>query len=128
MLTLKKFENKLKGLTDAIARFPLTTLFLLATAIVNAISISSEKDDYNNYLYTFVVGTFLSAVLQVIYERFFTKFSTRVLLMGAGILLTAGYYLVIMNSPKLSMETGHSNSRYKFCSVNSIHLGSSHKK
>ena len=94
MFTLKKFENKLRGLTDAIARFPLTTLFLLATAIVNAISIVNEKSDYSNYLFTFVVGTFLSAVLQVAYERFFTKFSTRLLLMGAGILLTAGYFLI----------------------------------
>ena len=105
MFTLKKFENKLRGLTDAIARFPLTTLFLLATAIVNAISIVNEKGDYSNYLFTFVVGTFLSAVLQVAYERFFTKFSTRLLLMGAGILLTAGYFLIIMDAPAFDMET-----------------------
>lgn len=107
MLTFKKFENKLRGLTDAIARFPLTTIFLLAAAIVNAISISTETDDYSKFLYTFVVGTFLSAVLQVTYERFFSKLSTRVLLMGAGILLTAGYYLIIMHSPTtLGLETG----------------------
>lgn len=104
MFTLKKFENNLNRLTDAIARFPLTTLFLLATAIVNAISINTEKDDFSKYLYTFVVGTFLSAGLQVAYERFFTKLSTRVLLMGAGIVLTAGYYVIIMNSPTLGLE------------------------
>lgn len=106
MLTVRKFSNRLKGLTDAIARFPLTTLFLLAAAIVNAITISTEKDDFNKFLYTFVVGTFLSAVLQVAYERFFTKLSSRMLLMGAGILITAGYYLIIMNSPTLDIETG----------------------
>ena len=31
-----KASRQLKGLTDAIARFPLTTLFLLAAAIINA--------------------------------------------------------------------------------------------
>lgn len=105
MFTIKKFENKLRGLNNAIVRFPLTFLFLLAVAIVNMISIENEKLDYSNYLFTFVVGTFLSAVLQVAYERFFTKSSTRFLLMGAAILLSAGYYLIIKDAPVFDLET-----------------------
>lgn len=105
MLTIKKFENRLRGLNNAIARFPLTTLFLLAVAIVNAISIENDKADYSNYLFTFIVGTFLSAVLQVLYERFFTKRLTRLLLMGAAILLSAGYFLIIRDAPVFDMET-----------------------
>ena len=36
MKAIGKLQDRLKGLTDAIARFPLTTLFLLAAAIINA--------------------------------------------------------------------------------------------
>ncbi len=106
MLTLNKFENKLRGLTEAITRFPITTLFLVAATIVNIISINSNRELYDKYLFTFVVGSFLSAVLQVAYERFFTKFSTRMLLMGAGIILTIGYYFIIWKAPSYDMATG----------------------
>jgi hypothetical protein len=36
MKAIGKLQDRLKGLTAAIARFPLTTLFLLAAAIINA--------------------------------------------------------------------------------------------
>jgi MFS family permease len=103
MKAFKKLKDRLKGLTDAIARFPLTTVFLLAAAIINAYDISTEKT-ISKYLLTFVVGAFLSAVAQVAYERYFNKFSTRIVLMGVVILLTAGYYLIIMQAPSLSLE------------------------
>ena len=103
MKAIGKLKDRLKGLTDAIARFPLTTVFLLAAAIINAYDISTEKT-ISKYLLTFVVGAFLSAVAQVAYERYFSKFSTRIVLMGVVILLTAGYYLIIMQAPSLSLE------------------------
>ena len=106
MLTLNRFENRIRGLTDAISRFPVTTLFLLAATIANIISINNEKGVYDKFLYTFIVGAFLSAVLQVAYERFFTKVATRILLMAVGILLTAGYFLIIRNAPEYDMATG----------------------
>ena len=70
MKAIKKLKDRLKGLTDAIARFPLTTVFLLAAAIINAYDISTEKT-ISKFLLTFVVGAFLSAVAQVAYERYF---------------------------------------------------------
>jgi len=100
---LKKFKDRLTGLTDAISRFPLTTLFLLAAAVVNAYSISTEKDDIK-LLLTFILGAFLSAVAEVSYERFFSKYSSRLALMGAAIILTGGYYLIIRPAPNLSTE------------------------
>ena len=103
MKAIKKLKDRLRGLTDAIARFPLTTVFLLVAAIINAYDINVEKD-YSKLLLTFVVGAFLSAVQQVAYERYFSKFSTRAVLMGTVVLLTAGYYLIIRTSPELSME------------------------
>ncbi|TWE01042.1 uncharacterized protein DUF4153 [Neobacillus bataviensis] len=100
---LKKFKDRLTGLTDAISRFPLTTLFLLAAAVVNAYSISTEKAD-TKLLLTFILGAFLSAVAQVSYERFFSKYSSRLALMGAAIILTGGYYLIVRPAPNLSTE------------------------
>src|SRR6478672_8152886 len=100
---IQKLKDRLQGLTDAIARFPLTTIFLLAAAITNAYDISTEKP-FSKFLLTFIVGAFLSAVAQVAYERYFSKFSTRLALMGVVVLLSAGYYLIIRHAPVLSME------------------------
>ena len=123
MKAIKKLKDRLKGLTDAIARFPLTTLFLLAAAIINAYDISTEKT-ISKYLLTFVVGAFLSAVAQVAYERYFNKFSTRIVLMGVVILLTAGYYLIIMQAPSLSLEIEIRTAVALFGLSNCIHVGS----
>src|SRR3954452_24528197 len=94
MKLMRKLKNRLTGLSDAIARFPLTTLFLLAAAIINTYMISTGKQN-SKFLLTFVVGAFLSAVIQVAYERFFSKTSTRFNLMVLVVLLTGGYYLII---------------------------------
>lgn len=105
MKQIKKLQDRLRGLNYAIARYPLTAAFLLAAAVINAYDISTGKD-YSKFLITFAVGAFFGAVLQVAYERFFHKSSVRMILMGAAVLLTAGYYLIIMPAPKLSMEIG----------------------
>jgi hypothetical protein len=106
MKQIRKFQNLLKGLTAAITRFPLTSVFLLAAAAVNAIDISKGNTDYSKYLLTLATGALLGAVAQVVYERFFTKTSGRIALVGAAALLTLGYYLIIMPVPRLSMEIG----------------------
>ena len=103
MKAIGKLKDRLKGLTDAIARFPLTTVFLLAAAITNAYDISAQKP-ISKFLLTFIVGAFLSAVAQVAHERYFSKFSSRLALMGVVVLLSAGYYLIIRHAPVLSME------------------------
>jgi hypothetical protein len=105
MKQIYKLQDKLRGLNDAISRYPLTAAFLLAAAVVNTIDINTGKD-YSKFLVTFVVGAFLGAVVQVAYERFSNKSSNRLILMGAAVLLTAGYYLIIMTAPKLGMEIG----------------------
>ncbi|WP_413299552.1 DUF4153 domain-containing protein [Bacillus sp. 1P10SD] len=105
MKWMKKLQERLTGLTDAITRFPLTTLFLLAAAVFISYSINAEKDQ-TQYILTFVVGAFLSAVLQVVYERFYSNGTTRFVLMGVGAFLTAGYYLIIKPTDSISMEMG----------------------
>lgn len=103
MRNLKKLQERLKGLNDAVARYPVTALLLLAAAVVNAIAINSRKD-YGKLLLTFAVGAILSAVSQAFYERFLEKKGRRLGLIVAALLLTAGYYLIILPAPELGLE------------------------
>ncbi|WP_428910568.1 DUF4153 domain-containing protein [Niallia sp. Krafla_26] len=103
MKFLTFFKDRLKGLTDAITRYPLTTIILIIASIINAIDINSEKD-LSKILLTLIIGVFLSAVAQVSFERFFLKPSTRYLLMGIVILMTGGYYLIIGPASTLGLE------------------------
>jgi hypothetical protein len=103
-VVMKRFRNKLVGLIHAVDRYPLTMLFLVAVATVNVVSIQNETEDYSKYLFAFIVGAFLSAVGQQIYERFCTKASERFLLMGGTVLLAAGYFLAVRNAPVFSTE------------------------
>lgn len=105
MKYINKLQDRLRGLNDAIARYPLTAAFLLAATVFNAFDINTGED-YSKVLITFVVGAFLGAVLQVAHERFFYKSANRMILMGVAALLTAGYYLIIMSAPKLGVEIG----------------------
>lgn len=105
MKQIKKLQDMLRGLTDAFGRYPLTALFLFAAAAVNAADIITGAD-YSKYLMVFAVGAFLSVVMQAAYERFFYKAAGRWALMAAAVILTAGYYLVVMPAPELGIETG----------------------
>ncbi|AWK51772.1 DUF4153 domain-containing protein [Clostridium beijerinckii] len=97
-------RSKLSGLYDAISRYPLTVLFLLAAAIVNAQSINLDEPFYK-LLLTFVIGGCLSFVAQAAFERFFEKFSHRLVLMLICILLTFGYFLIVNQYTTTNLET-----------------------
>ncbi|MGI6085946.1 MAG: DUF4153 domain-containing protein [Acetivibrionales bacterium] len=98
-----KLQNALRGLTNAIARFPLTSVFLIGAAVVNAIDIEGNGD-YSKYLLTLIVGAILGAVAQVVFERFYQGNYQRIGLNGGAALLTVCYYLTIMPLPELSIE------------------------
>ncbi|WP_338471497.1 DUF4153 domain-containing protein [Niallia sp. XMNu-256] len=103
MKLLRFFKDRLRGLTVAVTRFPLTTIFLIFAVMINAMDIQSDKD-LSKILLTLIVGVFLSAVSQVSYERFFIKTTIRYILMGIVLILTGGYYLIIMPAPTLGLE------------------------
>ncbi|MBS4217517.1 DUF4153 domain-containing protein [Bacillus sp. FJAT-49711] len=103
---MKNLRNKLIGLIQAVNRYPLTMLFLLAIATVNVNMINSETEDYLKYLFTFIIGSLLSVIGQQVYERFFIKVSERLVLMFGSILLTAGYYFAIHSASTFSLEIG----------------------
>lgn len=104
MKVFSLLKKRLSGLTDAIARYPLTSLFLLAAVFINAFDINITEKDYQIYLFTMLIGAFLSALVQAAYERWYSKGSSRFLLMGLAILLTAGYYLIVKSSEGQMME------------------------
>lgn len=102
-MKISRLKDRLTGLTDAFSRYPLTTIFLLVAAGINAVGISTEED-YSKYLLTFIVGAFLSAVFQVIYERFFSQLSHRIILMAVVVILTIGYFLIINHTSTFNLE------------------------
>jgi len=104
MSRLSKFRNTLKGLTSAVTRFPLTSVFLLAAAIVNAMDIQSGNDDLAKYFLALITGAFLGVVAQMTYERFFDKRFSCVALNAVAAILTLGYYLIISPAPELGTE------------------------
>lgn len=106
MNVVKSLRNKLMGLIQAVNRYPLTMLFLLAAATVNVNMINNETENYLKYLFAFLIGALLSVVAQQVFERFFTKVGERVLLMGGAIVFTAGYYFAIQSASTFNMEIG----------------------
>ncbi len=103
MNNLSKVFDRLKGLTKAIIRYPLTEAILVAAAILNTIAINTTFE-YEKELLSLLVGAVLTATLQGVYERFFTKDLYRFGLMILGALLTFGYYLILLRAPELSLE------------------------
>lgn len=105
MKKITKLFERVKGLSNAFVRFPITGVFLLATAVMVALSINTDSD-YSKLIMTGVFGFFITATLQVAYERFFdrNKQFLRLITMGSGILLTLGYYWIIRMAPDFSME------------------------
>ncbi|MFA9464900.1 MAG: hypothetical protein ACERKN_11495 [Velocimicrobium sp.] len=103
MKDLTNQSDKLRKVTLAMYRYPLTTVFLLTATIIGATSIAQAKD-YEKLLLCCAVGAFLAALLQVVYERFWNKRVVCFFLMGGGLLLTFGYYLLISVVPTLRFD------------------------
>ena len=104
MKAIDKLRNKLSGLYDAMSRYPLTVIFLIAAAIVNAKGIN-RGEPYYKLLLTFVVGACLGFAMQAAFERFFEKFSERAISMIICILLSGGYFLIVNQYTTTSLET-----------------------
>lgn len=103
MKNFSKLLDRLAGLSKAIVRYPITEVFLVAGAIINAMAINGQRD-YQKELLALLVGAFIGACGQALYERFFDKTIVRIGLMGASAALTLGYYLILLKAPVLSVE------------------------
>ncbi|MHA6259364.1 DUF4153 domain-containing protein [Sporosarcina sp. CAU 1771] len=108
MITIKFLsimEVKFKKLIEASIRYPLTLLFLVASTIVNIVSINSETEELLKLTFTFLVGAFVSALAQHIYERFFTRTNERTLLMLGSIIFSVLFFFAIHPSSNFNIET-----------------------
>ncbi|MEK4946421.1 DUF4153 domain-containing protein [Carnobacterium sp. FSL W8-0810] len=105
MKVIQNIQNKFQGFIQACKRYPLSVVFLVAIAGLNAYMIQQEADDYTRYLYSFFIGVFLSATAQHVYERFFEKTMQRILLMVGAIILTVLYFYTIGSSVDYDLET-----------------------
>jgi hypothetical protein len=105
MKPIRKLLDRMKGLSGAMGRYPLTAAFLIAAALILAVSIHTGQDR-PKLLLSCAVGAFLCGTAQAAYERFFRGGPKRILLLGLGAVLTLGYYLIVRPAPELSMEVG----------------------
>jgi hypothetical protein len=105
MKRFDKIKVRLRQLTFATARFPLTVAFFVVAMAINTVVITKGNDRIE-IIFTLMVGALLSAVLQLVYERFFHQKSFRLILMGTAALLTMGYYIINIGAPKSSPEIG----------------------
>lgn len=104
MRFLERLREKLSGFYNAISRYPTTVIFLVAAAVVNAVAIN-QNVDYYKFLLTFAVGACLGFTCQAVWERFFEKNSYRIILMGVGLFLTIGYFLIVNHYSSTGWET-----------------------
>ncbi len=102
MLTV--FRQRFSGLAESIIRFPVTVAFLVASAVLMAIAISSENNDLNRYILTCAVGAVSCAACQSAYERFFAGVVWRTVMMFAGIVVAFLFYLSIRSLSQNSAE------------------------
>lgn len=96
---MKNIRTRFRGFTGTVTRFPLTVLFLLAAVALNAIVISTEKNNnYPRLLFTFLIGAAAFTVLQMIYERFFRNLTYRILFMVLAAAAALIYLFAVRNS------------------------------
>lgn len=88
-------KGTFKGMGQSISRFPLTSLFLVAIAGLNAMTIEQTDSDFTRLIFTFVIGAMLGVVGQMLYERFGKNETLRYGLFGGAAILTLLYYFII---------------------------------
>lgn len=104
MKLINRINIKLEGLIQAVIRFPLTVVFLLALVVLNSIMINAPKPELEKLLVTMVVGAFFSIDFQMIYERFNLHKRYRLIFYIASILMTLIYFILYGNFSEINQE------------------------
>lgn len=100
------FKGRMKSLTTAVSRFPLTVLFLVLATVINALNIQTENVEYIEWMLACFMGALAAAVAQLGYEHFFKEKKTiRYLLFVPAILFAVLFYFTIdIESDLFSLE------------------------
>ncbi|MDF2614111.1 MAG: hypothetical protein K0S71_1897 [Clostridia bacterium] len=99
--------SRVKGISVAGMRFPITVVSLLAAAaVIFRLIATSEPPSVmlQKLMFTFVVGAALGMTTQFAVERFEKLFEKRMLVYGAAVLVLAGYFLILLPAPEISAE------------------------
>ena len=99
----ENLKNTYKGMGYSVSRFPITVLFLVAIAILNAFMIERSDFDFTRLIFTFMLGGVLGVVAEMVYERFELTEMMRYALFGGTIGLTLLYYLLIGPQAELNL-------------------------
>lgn len=113
MKRIKEFlKRSLRGISQAAMRFPMAVAgFVAATGVIYRVIGYGMNPPLiiQKWLFTLIVGAVLGIALQFAVERFPKLASYRILVYGIGIILIAGYFMILLPAPELSFEiTGRS--------------------
>lgn len=96
MRIITNLKVRFLGLVTAWIRFPLTLIFLVSAVILNAVKIQSGlSESVTELMITMYFGSLLSAVLQLVCERFSGKIRMRMIAFGSAIAVSGIFYLLI---------------------------------
>lgn len=92
MNILNSFKKGFTGIMQSFSRYPVTILWLLVVATLNAMQIQNDFDLYSRWLFTALTGSMLAVVAQHLYERLFIKENNRWFLTFLSVVLAILYY------------------------------------
>lgn len=96
-----------RGFTDALRRFPLTSIMLTVVSCILCYMVGIDREApliLSKITYALLFGAILSAAAELTCERFCKLLKRRLLSYIVSFVLTSGYFLILLPAPKLSME------------------------
>ena len=97
----------LKGMSEAIIRFPLTIVCLVGVATLVCYTIALDQSPpiiIEKLVYTFLVSAVLGMAAQFAVERFMKLSALRLPVYGLALVLGAGYFLILWPVPEINAE------------------------
>ncbi len=89
-------KERWQGLTDTVNRFSLTFILLITAMVSGAIAIETPDNlIFSRFYISFLIGAMLFAVLQMLYERFFSNPVLRLIFALISVGATALYYAAV---------------------------------
>ena len=91
----EKIKPFFEGIRISLERFPITIFLLLILTSLNAWSIQNDWTRFDKWIVSLIVGAFISALLELVYERFFDSPTIRFGLQALSIGTIFLYFFLI---------------------------------
>jgi hypothetical protein len=98
-------SNRLRGISIAGIRFPMTVLCLIAAAVLMLRLIATEGEEevlLPKYIFTYAVGAVLGMVVQFAVERYEVLLKKRLFVYLAALVVLIGYFLILLPVPEIN--------------------------